>query len=66
MIESLDIDGAIEWLQQTKLFPRTRLYQPLNKLNYHRLQWITAIRKLENKTKLLRLYMRDNTNRSKN
>ena len=69
MIESLDIDQSIEWLQQTIIsskeskIPTVQQTKPRSTI-----QWITAtIRNLANKKKkLIRLYLRDNTTEPKN
>ena len=69
MIESLDIDQSIEWLQQTIISSKESVIPTVQQTKPRTTkQWITAtICNLANKKKLLlRLYLRDNTTESKN
>ena len=69
MIESLDTDQLIEWLQQTIISSKESVIPTVQQTKPRSTkQWITAtIRSLANKKKeLIRLYLRDNTTESKN
>ena len=69
MIESLDIDQSIEWLQQKIIsFKETVIPTVQQTKPRSTKQWITAtIRNLANKKKkILRLCLRDNATESKN